>query len=428
MSDGLSGPNLIGVILRLLQDGELEQAVELYEERGRAVAEQLFARLAARPLELDAGVRMYEQARDFTRGARLREQLKQWPDAARLWELAGDAAAAARAWRRAGDQEKAAELLEASGQHDEAAQLYGQPGRRAAALASGGHWMASAAEYRAAGNKRAEADALRAVPLEHPERVVAVKRLPEILLERNRSTEAAQLLAEAIRDNEQGRSDAELHEMLAFLFDKANQGAQAERLRARAQRLRGRAAIQEERAARKPKWADTDPEAAEEAHGAGWVDPDADTSPKSRAPRPRDDYRSLKSLPIFARLPMEEMRALYRMTIEQHWQPGEQIVEVGVDAPGLIVLLEGDAEVYALTADGPRHLNSVGPGAHLGEISLLSNSLTSARVTATTFVRGLHLSREAFEEFVALHPGGAATIYRLFSEKLAERVRALSLS
>ncbi len=45
-----------------------------------------------------------------------------------------------------------------------------------------------------------------------------------------------------------------------------------------------------------------------------------------------------------------------------------------------------------------------------------------------TLVRGLHLSRDCFDHFVSTHPTAALRIYRLFSESLAERVRALSLS
>jgi len=106
---------------------------------------------------------------------------------------------------------------------------------------------------------------------------------------------------------------------------------------------------------------------------------------------------------------------------------GDQIVDAGIDAPGLVILLEGDAEVYALGPGGARHLNSLGPGAHVGEISLLSKSLTSARVTARTQVRGLRIARDQFELYLESHPSAALRIYRLFSEGLAERVRALSV-
>ena len=82
------------------------------------------------------------------------------------------------------------------------------------------------------------------------------------------------------------------------------------------------------------------------------------------------------------------------------------------------MLASGDA--------GPRYLNSLGPGDHLGEISMLCNSLTSARVVASTWLRSLAIPRQQFERYLVTHPGAALRIYRLFAEGLAGRVRALS--
>ena len=74
-----------------------------------------------------------------------------------------------------------------------------------------------------------------------------------------------------------------------------------------------------------------------------------------------------------------------------------------------------------------RHLNTLGPGDYLGEISMLCNSPTSARVVATTWVRSLQIPRAQFERFLVTHPGAALRIYPLFAEGLAGRVRVLSV-
>ena len=403
----ISERNLVGVFIGMLQQGDLATATQLYEESGRAVAEQLFAALTrAEPKVRQAGVKMYAQARDFARGARMQESARFWPDAAQLYEEAGDMLAAARCWKKAGEAERAARALDACGAVDEAAGIYQQlakPQARGTALARGERWLESARAYREAGNTRAETDVLKSVPLDHADRVPAVKRLAEILQSRNRAAEAAQLVADVVRENETGRTDVELLELLAGLFDKLGQSGHAERLRLRAERLRAR-----------------QPAAAISAPGEQVPGPDVSEAPE-------DDYRLLKGIPIFARLALPDMRDLYRLASEETWRPGQHIIDVGVDPPGLIILLEGDAEVYALSSGGARHLNSVGKGAHLGEISLLSSSVTSARVTATTLVRGLRISREQFDVFMATHPQAAVRIYRLFSESLAQRVRELSL-
>ncbi|MCA1825393.1 MAG: cyclic nucleotide-binding domain-containing protein [Myxococcales bacterium] len=397
----ISEKNLVGILVGMLHRGDLDAATQLYEQGGRAIAEQMLSALQkADPQMRDAAARMYVQARDFARGARLYEQARFWPDAAKLYEEAGDLASAARCWKKAGEPQKAARALHASGAVEEAAALYQelkQPDARAAVLARGERWLESAKAYRDAGNTRAETDVLRTVPVEHPDRVPAVKRLAEILLKRNRASEAAQLVADAARDNETGRTDVELHDLLASLFDQIGQAGHAERVRLRAQRLRARQAT---------------PEAV----------------PAGETPPPEQDgYRFLKQIPIFARLTLGDMRDLHRLATEETWTPGQQIVDAGIDAPGLVILLDGDAEVYALGPSGARHLNSLGPGAHVGEISLLTKSLTSARVTASTEVRGLRIDRERFEMYLASHPAAALRIYQLFSEGLAERVRALSV-
>ena len=121
----ISERNLVGVLVGLLQSGDLATATQLYEESGRAVAEQLFAQLARSEQAVrEAGVNMYVQARDFARAARLHESARFWPDAARLYEEAGDMTSAARCWKKAGEMSRAAQALDASGAVEEAAALY----------------------------------------------------------------------------------------------------------------------------------------------------------------------------------------------------------------------------------------------------------------------------------------------------------------
>src|SRR5215813_6304362 len=85
----ISEKNLVGVLVGLLTQKDFEGATQLYEQGGRAVAEQLMSVLQKAEAEVrEAGVRMYVQARDFARGARLYEQARYWPDAAKLYEEA----------------------------------------------------------------------------------------------------------------------------------------------------------------------------------------------------------------------------------------------------------------------------------------------------------------------------------------------------
>src|SRR5437870_2308169 len=91
----LSG-DVLGALKNALAQGELEVAVRLYEESGRAVAERLMAAVKDEPPMREAAARMFVAARDFVRGARLHESARHWPDAAQLFAEAGDFESAAR--------------------------------------------------------------------------------------------------------------------------------------------------------------------------------------------------------------------------------------------------------------------------------------------------------------------------------------------
>ncbi len=82
--------------------------------------------------------------------------------------------------------------------------------------------------------------------------------------------------------------------------------------------------------------------------------------------------------------------------------------------------------MYGGSGAEARLLNTLGVGGYVGEISLLLDGPTSARVTARSAVKALFISREAFTQYLFNTPAAAAKIYRLFSNNLAERVRALS--
>ena len=427
--------NLLGVIQAALEQGELELASRLYEESGRPVADQLLAALQKRPQPIrEKAAQMYVMARDFARAARLHESAKSWPDAARMYEEAADLAAAARCHLWSGETRRAAECLDSVGQLDEAAKLYEKLGEREAqadCLLRGGQVAQAAQIYRALGNTRAEMDALGRVSDDDPAKPPAVRRLAQILVQRNRITEATQVCADALRVSVPAKQDQELHRLLISLFEKQGLKIEAQRTQLRLDRLARRTI-------------DTIPDGVMSITGTMQFNstgealstlittasklpvPPADPA-EELAAQPKESYGFLKAIPLFARLTLDDMRDLHRLGSEVNFNPGTMLIEAGVDAPGLLVIIEGTAEVLAMGDDGPpRYLNSLGPGDHLGEISMLCNSLTSARVVASTWLRSLAIPRQQFERYLVTHPGAALRIYRLFAEGLAGRVRALS--
>ena len=399
--------SVVAALLNALEQGEVQLACRLYEESGSAASEELLERLKrSSAATRDAGARMYAAARDFARAARLHEHAKAWPDAASLHAEGGDFAAAARCYQRAGDLFHAAQCADASGDVDGAVALYQKLGDRAAAadcLSRNSRPVEAARLYRELGNLRGEVEVLRQVPETAPARVPAVKRLAESLAGRNRLAEAIELVTGTLNSNDSARADPELHGVLADLFDKQGYPEHASRLRVRMGRLSSRA------------------QPVEPAQPAPRLDAAAQI-----AAAPDEGYGALKSIPLFAKLNLEDLQALHRLASEVTFPPGHRVIEEGRDPPGLIVLLEGTVDVVAIEGVKVRYLSSLGKGDYLGEISLLSGGLTSARVVASTEVRALTIAPPKFDGFLQTHPRAALCIYRLFAQNLGERVRSLS--
>jgi len=80
---------------------------------------------------------------------------------------------------------------------------------------------------------------------------------------------------------------------------------------------------------------------------------------------------------------------------------------------GLLVVLQG-------RLDEPRLLTFRHPGQVVGEIALLEDILRTASVAAVTSSRLRYLSKEKFQELLALIPGFGVEIMRLLSSRLRE--------
>jgi CRP-like cAMP-binding protein len=80
-------------------------------------------------------------------------------------------------------------------------------------------------------------------------------------------------------------------------------------------------------------------------------------------------------------------------------------------------------QVVSVQGSATKPLATLGPGAYVGEISLVDDAPTSARVVAKSPVRALVISREKFQQYLYSHETAALRIYTLFTKTLSERLR-----
>lgn len=91
---------------------------------------------------------------------------------------------------------------------------------------------------------------------------------------------------------------------------------------------------------------------------------------------------------------------------------------------GLILIASGKVEVQKISSQGEKQvLAHLEEGAHLGEMSLLDDSPTSARVVALTPVKTFRIPRDPFRAILAEDDRIAAKIYRSFAQTLMDRLR-----
>jgi cAMP-dependent protein kinase regulator len=95
------------------------------------------------------------------------------------------------------------------------------------------------------------------------------------------------------------------------------------------------------------------------------------------------DASQLKSIPLFADVPDEELGQIATFAQEVMVNEGRELVREGDFSYEFMAIEEGEAEV---TRDG-KHLADLGPGDFFGETGLLEKTLRNATVTAKTPMR-----------------------------------------
>jgi hypothetical protein len=137
-----------------------------------------------------------------------------------------------------------------------------------------------------------------------------------------------------------------------------------------------------------------------------------------------EGYDALKALPIFDELSLDEMKAFYNVCESVHYAKGDVIIEQGHPGEGLLIIREGTCVVTKIEHGGKEtKLATLGPGKYAGEMSLVDDVPTSARVRAQENVKALLIRKDRFEQFMFSNDRIALRVYRTFVKTLSERLR-----
>lgn len=133
----------------------------------------------------------------------------------------------------------------------------------------------------------------------------------------------------------------------------------------------------------------------------------------------QDGIELVQRTPLFHALNFDETRRLFKVARLERRPAGTVIVEADAIGEALYIVKDGTVRVVR---DGVV-LGALGAGELFGEMSLVDDLFTSARVEAETEVELIVLPRAPFERLVASDLALAVKVYRAFCRTLSDRLR-----
>jgi hypothetical protein len=122
---------------------------------------------------------------------------------------------------------------------------------------------------------------------------------------------------------------------------------------------------------------------------------------ETRASVPEREFKTLRSLPVFAPLPMAKVENVARRMATVSVGPGDVVIREGDDGDSFYVVAEGLLDV---TRRDGHPSEAMGGGDFFGEIALLRDCPRTATVTARHDSVLFSLERDAFLLAVSAHP------------------------
>jgi signal transduction histidine kinase len=132
----------------------------------------------------------------------------------------------------------------------------------------------------------------------------------------------------------------------------------------------------------------------------------------------------LSELPYLAGLPKEEVARLATVCRTFDVEAGTTVIEQGADPSDLLVIIEGNFKAVREGAAGNVVLGTSSVGQVLGEMSLLENQPTSAKVTAVTDGKLLRIPGSELDSITS-SPEVVNRMLRTVTKRLREREAAL---
>jgi CRP-like cAMP-binding protein len=134
----------------------------------------------------------------------------------------------------------------------------------------------------------------------------------------------------------------------------------------------------------------------------------------------------LSGVSILKMVSPDELRALAASALPLLAVPGERIVVEGAEGDSLYVVADGEVEVLVRFEGRDRPVDTMGRGAVIGEMALLTGEQRNATVRAIDTALILQIGPRQYEPVLRAHPEWLEALAVMMQDRLAERERTLA--
>ncbi len=429
----LTTAQVIQGLTKMLNTGKVAEAADIYSRCQEDIGYLLINKVQSEPRLQKLVANMFYRARDFDKAALCCENLGEYDKSAQLYEQSDDYRSAAEMYARVENYEKAAEMFERNQNYRQAAELFLKVknfSRSAANYEKAVNYFVAGKLYHDLGKYRKSMELLQKVQAQDDTFEEATILIGDILGRNGYPDLAIKKLLNVIKGRPVGKDTAELYYHLAGVhqakgnlevarnifnqllnFDIAYKDVEE-----KIKELGGGTAVPA-KAEPLPK-GDGDGEYADlevEIPGGG--------EPAAAIVGVMDGFDFLQKIPLFVDMPLPEMKAFYNISEERTFQDGERLIEQGRPGMALYVIRSGKVSIQRVEGDKVTEVAVLQEGDHLGEMSLVDESPTSARVVAKGTVVAFEVSRDHFLRFLQANDKFAVRVLRVFVRTLCDRLR-----
>ena len=147
---------------------------------------------------------------------------------------------------------------------------------------------------------------------------------------------------------------------------------------------------------------------------------------------PSDELKpSIRDLPLFSAMTVEELRQLMRQSAIRSYKRGEVLFLEGSPYAGMYVVLSGRVKVFKTNSDGKEQIiHLLGPREPFADVPLFTGGPYPATAQALEDTRVLFIGRQAFLDLLHGNPEVCLRMLGAFAKRMREMVKlieALSL-